>query len=265
MLEEKVCVVTGAGSGIGRATAVEMARRGARVVACDVDDDAGARTCDLVRDAGDEGLYVHCDVSDEAQLAGLVEAAVARFGGIDVLHNNAGITDTQLMDEATMETLAADVWDRVFAVNLRGAWLAIKHAAPHLRASRRGPSIVNAASVGARAAYRGTPAYCVSKAAMVQLTRQAALDLAPEVRVNCYCPAAVETAMIQAYIDSAQTPQQTQAIHRALIGSHLIPRLATPQDVANLVCFLASDDAAFITGAAYDIDGGSLAWRGTAD
>ncbi|MFN8204884.1 MAG: SDR family oxidoreductase [Solirubrobacteraceae bacterium] len=204
MLEEKVCVITGAGSGIGRATAVEMARRGARVVACDVDDDAGARTCDLVRDAGDEGLYVHCDVSDEAQLAGLVEAAVARFGSIDVLHNNAGITDTQLMGETTMETLAADVWDRVFAVNLRGAWLAIKHAAPTCRRPPR-PQHRQRGVRGRPGGLPRTPAYCVSKAAMVQLTRQAALDLAPEVRVNCYCPAAVETAMIQAYIDSAQT------------------------------------------------------------
>jgi NAD(P)-dependent dehydrogenase (short-subunit alcohol dehydrogenase family) len=263
MLSDKVCVITGSGAGIGRATALEMARRGARVVVSDIDDDTGRETLALVEVEGGEAVYAHCDVAEEDQLAALMAAAVDAFGGIDVLHNNAGTTDALLEGPATVESLAPEIWDRVMAVNLRGAWLAIKHAAPHLRASTRGPAIVNAASVGGSTAYPGTPSYCISKAGMIQLTKQAAVDLAPTVRVNCYCPAAVQTGMIQAFMDTVSTPEEADALHAMLIGSHLIPRLGAPEDVAQLVCFLASDEASFITGAAYEIDGGSLAWRGT--
>jgi NAD(P)-dependent dehydrogenase (short-subunit alcohol dehydrogenase family) len=258
VLEEKVCIVTGSGGGIGRATAVEMGRRGARVVVSDVNDDQGAETVSLVEATGAQATYRRCDVRDEDQIRALVDHAVATFGGLDVLHNNAGVHETDFTDQTAVDTIPMDVWTKVYEINLRGVWLCTKHAAPHLRASQRGPSIVNAASIGGLVGYPMAPAYCSSKGAILQLTKATAIDLAP-VRCNCYAPGSIDTPMIQKYYEAADDPE---AIQRALTGSHLIPRLGRADEVAKLVCFLASDDASFITGAAYTIDGGSMAWRG---
>jgi NAD(P)-dependent dehydrogenase (short-subunit alcohol dehydrogenase family) len=260
VLEDKVCVVTGSGGGIGRATAIEMARQGARVVVTDVNDDGGRETADLVRQAGGEAEYIHCDVRDREQIAALMGGAAERFGGIDVLHNNAGVHESDFTDKLTIDTLPDEVWDRVYEINLRAVWLCTKAAAPYLKESQRGPAIVNASSTGGVTGYPMASAYCATKGGVVQLTKTTAIDLAPHVRCNCYCPAAVDTPMIQKYFAAAE---DKEAIEKALVGSHLIPRVGRPEEVAKLVCFLASDDAAWITGAAYLIDGGSLAWRGS--
>lgn len=260
MLTEKVCIVTGSGGGIGRATAIEMGRQGARVVVCDVNDEGARETVGLVQEAGAEAVFAHCDVRDEQQIAALMDVALEAFGGIDVLHNNAGVHETDFTTDTAVDTIPLDVWTKVYEINLRGVWLAIKHAAPHLKRSGRGPAIVNAASTGGLLGYPMAPCYCSTKGAVIQLTKAAAIDLAPTVRCNCYCPAAVDTPMVQKYFDAAE---DKDAVHRALTGSHLIPRLGRPEEVAKLVCFLASEDAAWITGAAYTIDGGSTAWRGT--
>ncbi|MHB1538990.1 MAG: SDR family NAD(P)-dependent oxidoreductase [Solirubrobacteraceae bacterium] len=260
MLEDKVCVVTGSGGGIGRATAVEMARRGARVLVSDVNDDGGAETCTLVEEVGGEAIYLHCDVRDERQIEALMSTAAQRFGGIDVLHNNAGVQESDFTQEAAVDTLPGEVWDAVYEINLRAVWLATKHAAPHLKRSQRNPAIVNAASTGGMLGYPMCPAYSATKGAVIQLTKATAIDLAPTVRCNCYCPAAVDTPMVRKYFAAA--PDE-QALTKALVGSHLIPRLGQPEEIAKLVCFLASDEASWITGSAYMIDGGSLAWRGS--
>jgi NAD(P)-dependent dehydrogenase (short-subunit alcohol dehydrogenase family) len=258
MLEEKVCVVTGSGGGIGRATAVEMGKRGARVVVTDVNDEQGNETVGLVNATGAEATYIHCDVRSEAEIQALVDHAVATFGGIDVLHNNAGVHETDFFPSPAVDTIPMEVWTKVYEINLRGPWLATKLAAPHLRASKRGPAIVNAASIGGLVGYPMAPAYCSTKGAILQLTKATAIDLAP-IRCNCYSPGSIDTAMVQKYVDAAE---DKEAILRTLTGSHLIPRLGRPEEVAKLVCFLASDDASFITGSAYTIDGGSMAWRG---
>jgi len=260
MLEEKVCVVTGSGGGIGRATAVEMARRGARVVVSDIDDDGGAQTVALVQAAGGEAIYVHCDVRREDQIEALMSSACERFGGIDVLHNNAGVQESDFTEQAALDTISNEVWDIVYEINLRAVWLCTKHAAPHLKRSARGPAIVNAASTGGLLGYPMCPAYSATKGAVIQLTKATAIDLGPAVRCNCYCPAAVDTPMVRKYFAAA--PDE-QALLKALVGSHLIPRLGEPADVARLVCFLASEQASWITGSTYLIDGGSLAWRGS--
>jgi NAD(P)-dependent dehydrogenase (short-subunit alcohol dehydrogenase family) len=260
MLTDKVCVVTGSGGGIGRATAQEMARRGAKVVVTDVNDETGKQTVGLIEEAGGEALFVHCDVRDEDQIVALMTTATDHFGGIDVLHNNAGVHDTDFTSDTAVDTLPMDIWTRVYEINLRGVWLCTKHAAPHLKRSERGPAIVNAASIGGLVGYPMAPGYCSTKGAVIMLTKATAIDLGPKVRCNCYCPAAVDTPMVQKYFDAAE---DKAAVERALTGSHIIPRLGEPEEVAKLVCFLASDESSWTTGASFVIDGGSLAWRGS--
>jgi NAD(P)-dependent dehydrogenase (short-subunit alcohol dehydrogenase family) len=260
MLTDKVCVVTGSGGGIGRATAQEMARRGAKVVVTDVNDETGNQTVGLIEEAGGEAVFVHCDVRDEDEIVALMTTANDHFGGIDVLHNNAGVHDTDFTADTAVDTLPMDVWTRVYEINLRAVWLCTKHAAPHLKRSERGPAIVNAASIGGLVGYPMAPSYCSTKGAVIMLTKATAIDLGPKVRCNCYCPAAVDTPMVQKYFDAAE---DKAAVERALTGSHIIPRLGEPEEVAKLVCFLASDESSFTTGASFVIDGGSLAWRGS--
>jgi NAD(P)-dependent dehydrogenase (short-subunit alcohol dehydrogenase family) len=261
MLDGKICIVTGSGGGIGRATAVEMARQGAGgVVVSDINDAAGAETVELVRAAGADAHYIHCDMSNDADVAALIAGAVSHFGGIDVLHNNAGVHESDFTTSLSVEDLPLDVFEKVLAINLRGPWLAMKHAAPHLRKSTKGAAIVNAGSTGGVTGYPAMNAYGAAKGGLIQLTRCVAVDLAPDVRVNAYCPASVDTQMVRKFVDAAE---DKEGIKRMMVASHLIPRIGEPIEVAKLVCYLASEDAAWITGSIFPIDGGCLAWRGT--
>jgi NAD(P)-dependent dehydrogenase (short-subunit alcohol dehydrogenase family) len=263
MLEGKVGLVTGAGQGIGRAISVELARRGADAVAvADRSAETAAETVELVREAGSRAEAIVCDLRDRDQIDSMVARAVTAFDGLDVLVNNAGIIETALTDACTVDTLPEDVWDAVYEVNLKAVWLATKFAAPHLRASTRGPSIVNTASVSGLTGFRNGPAYCTTKGGVIQLTRVTAVDLAPAVRCNCFCPGVIETPLSRAFIDRADDPV---AFRAAMISPQLIERTGRPEEVAKLACYLASDDAAFITGGVFVVDGGALSWSGVHD
>jgi NAD(P)-dependent dehydrogenase (short-subunit alcohol dehydrogenase family) len=260
MLDGKVAIVTGSGQGIGRAIAVEMARQGAAAVAIvDRNQETVEETAALVREAGADAEAIVCDLRDREQIAGAVARTVERFDGLDVLANNAGIIETSLTDQVTVDTLPEEVWDAVYEVNLRAPWLMTKYAAPHLRQSERGPSIVNTASVSGLTGFRMGPIYCTSKGGVIQLTRVTAVDLAPHVRCNCFCPGVIETPLSRAFMDTAQ---DAEALERHMLAPQLIDRMGKPEEVAKLACYLASEDAAFITGATFTIDGGALAWSG---
>ena len=260
-LDGKVCLITGSGSGIGRATAVEMAHQGAEaVIVSDVNDAGGSETVDLVNAVG-AAIYRHCDVSKADQVRGLMDFIQQRFGRLDVLHNNAAVVDTQLTDRTRLDELDESVWDRIFAINVRGTWLCIKYGSELLRRSGSA-AIVNCASISSFVAFEGESCYCASKGAIPMLTRSAALDFARfGIRCNCYCPATIDTPMVA----NQFTAGDEQTMTRTLTGTHLMPnpRLGRPEEVAKLVCFLASDASSFVNGAAYLIDGGALAWRGS--
>jgi len=259
-LDGKVCVVTGAGGGMGRASAIEMARQGGRVVVSDVNAKGGEETVAAIAADGHEAIFIPCDLRSSAAIKAMMDKTAAHFGGIDVLHNNAGVHETDLTEHTAIDEMSEDIWATVYEINLRAIWLATKHAAPYLKRSSRGASIINVASAGAFVAYPSSAAYCASKGGVVMLTKATAVDLAQyNVRCNCYCPGSIDTPMMRKYIEVAEDKTAAMTM---LVGSHLIRRPGRPDEVAKLACFLASEDSSFITGSIYVIDGGTLAWRG---
>ncbi|MDV6262745.1 SDR family NAD(P)-dependent oxidoreductase [Rhodococcoides yunnanense] len=260
-MKNKRVLVTGGGSGIGRAIAVEAASQGAEtVIVADISSELLAETEALIAAAGAKSVALRIDMSDGEQVRQMIDAAVAAAGGLDTLVNNVGVIDTGFVpgEQANIVDLPEDVWDAVMNINVKSMWLATKYAAPHLRTSDRGPSIVNAASVSGMMGYK-TPAYSVSKAAVIQLTRTTAISLANEVRCNSFSPGSFRTTMAQKHIDAAADPVEQE---RHMSGAHLIPRLGDPVEVARVACFLASDAASFMTGTNVPVDGGTMAWRG---
>ena len=243
----KTVVVTGGAGGIGRAAAVRFASEGARVVLVDLPGTGLADSVAAVERAGGEALAVPADVTRRADVERYVEAALGRFGGLDAFFNNAGI----LGAVSPLVDYPEETFDRVLAVNVKAVWLGMKVVAPVLR-GRGGGAIVNTASI---AGLRGTPnliAYTASKHAVVGMTKTAALELARHgIRVNAICPAPIETPMAQALEAGMKRERLTASIP--------LRRYGTPEEVAALVLFLASDEAAYVTGGVYTVDGGVMA------
>jgi NAD(P)-dependent dehydrogenase (short-subunit alcohol dehydrogenase family) len=259
-LEGKVAIVTGAGQGIGAATARRMAEEGAKVVVSDVNEETGRAVADGI---GGDAVFVRADVSRLDDVQALMTETVTAFGRLDVLHNNAGVHETGFTSQAASTELPEDVWDKVIAINLKGPWMCSKYAAPLLKEAGGGV-IVNAASIGGLVGYPMGSAYGPSKAGIVQLTRVMALELAAQgTRVVCYAPGNTETPMVEKYYsDPSLSEEERRMVQQQLLGTHLIPRLARPEEVADLVIFLASDQASMLTGTCVTIDAGTLAWRG---
>jgi len=243
-LEGKRAAVTGAGSGMGRATAELFARRGARVAAVDIDREAAEDTVAAIEADGGEAVALTADVSDGDDVAAFVEATVEQWGGLDVLHNNAGVAQ----QSTPVEEVTEATWDRVLDVNLKSAFLGAKHAVPHLRDG--GGVILNTASTSGIRPRTGLSAYAASKGGMITLTRQLAVELAEDgVRVNAVCPVATDTDMLPQFAGGGLSVE-------AMADTIPLGRLAEPGDVASAAAFLASDEAAMITGTALEVDGG---------
>ncbi|MBK5293152.1 MAG: SDR family oxidoreductase [Acidobacteriia bacterium] len=238
-LAGKIVLVTGAGSGIGRATAILCAREGARVIAADISLEPASGQ-----------LAVQADVSDSEQVQAMVQRAIQEYGTIDVLFNNAGIAVRQTVAEQSEQD-----WDRVIQVNVRSVFLCSKYTIPHMMA--RGGSIINMASVVGITGVRNRAAYSTSKGAIVALTRNMALDYAQYgIRVNCVCPGFTETPLTRGLLSNPAAVAKLTALHP-------LGRLGRPEDIAAAVLFLASDEAAWITGVALPVDGGFTAGHAT--
>lgn len=249
--QDKVALVTGGASGIGRATAMLMAAEGAAMVVADVDEQAAQVVAREISDAGGRAIAIRCDVSDAAQAEAAVQRVVSEFGRLDVLFNNAGITR-----RATVVDLAEDDWDRVMAVNVKGIYLMSRSAIPVLAASGGG-AIVNTASGWGLAGGAKAAVYCASKGAVVLLTKAMAIDHAQQkIRVNCVCPGDTGTQMLQT--EASQLGEQTESF-MAEAADRPLGRIGSPDEIARAVLFLASDDSSFVTGTALVVDGGGLA------
>jgi 3-oxoacyl-[acyl-carrier protein] reductase len=247
-LEDAAVAVTGAGSGMGRATARLFAERGASVAAVDVDGGAAGETADLVADDGGTAVAVEADVSDPAAVEGFVEEVVGTFGGLDVLHNNAGVPQRS----TPVEDVEESTWDRVLDVNLKSAFLGAKYAVPHLRGSDHegGGVVLNTASTAGIRPRTGLSAYAASKGGMITLTKQLAFELADDgVRVNAICPVATDTDMLPEFAGGDLSVE-------GMADTIPLGRLCDPEDVAEAAVFLAGDGAAMITGTALEVDGG---------
>jgi NAD(P)-dependent dehydrogenase (short-subunit alcohol dehydrogenase family) len=242
----KVAFVTGAGSGIGRTTAVAFARAGARVALADLSLDGLRETARLIEEAGGQALALACDVTSEDDVKAALEDTVREFGRLDVSFNNAGVE--QPVKPAA--DIAQDEWDRVIGVSLTGMFLCVKHQIP-LMLHQGGGAIVNASSGAGVKGFKGQAAYAAAKHGVIGLTRSTALDYAASgIRVNAVCPGTIDTEMIRRFAES------TPGGRDALIADEPIGRLGTPEEIAAAVLWLCSDAASFATGHALVVDGG---------
>jgi NAD(P)-dependent dehydrogenase (short-subunit alcohol dehydrogenase family) len=247
-LANKVALITGAAMGMGEAAAKLFAAEGAAVAVVDINQEGAHATAERITAAGGRAFAVRADVSDADDVKAAVDATVSRFGQLDILYNNAGVE----IEQAPTADHSIERFDRTIAINLRGVFLGMKFAIPHM--TGRGGSIINTASVVAFRAMPGGVAYCASKGAVVAMTQVAAVEYGPaKIRVNAICPGAIETPMLA----QARRRMGTAVDNAAAFAP--LRRTGTAEEIAQLALFLASDESSFITGAAYVIDGGSLA------
>ena len=255
-LAGRVALVTGAAAGIGRATVTALAREGASVVIADLDGKSAHRAAEEIRATGRIADSVKMDGAVEADVARAVAFAVERFGGLDVLHNNAAESSRAVMSQdLDVESMEVSVWDQVMAVNLRGVMLGCKHALPVMLARGRG-SIINTSSAAALAGDLARPAYGASKAGLNALTEYVATQYGKRgIRCNAIAPGVIETPALARNVSEDQI-----AVY---VSCHLTPRLGRPEDIADAVVFLASDESAFVTGQVLRVDGGLMSHHPT--
>lgn len=248
-MDDKVVLITGAGAGIGRATALAFSGLGARVVVADIDQEPVEETARLVRETGGEALAVTLDVASADQVDAMVAQTMEKFGRLDCAFNNAGIEGVA----ATADAYKEEDWDRLMAVNLKGVWLCMRAELREMLKQGSG-AIVNCSSIAGLVGFPSTPAYTASKHGVVGLTRAAALDYARKgIRVNAVCPGVIDTEMIDRFTHGSEEAEAQ------LAESEPVGRMGTPEEIANAVVWLCSDGASFVTGQALAVDGGFIA------
>ena len=248
MLQDKVAIVTGAASGIGREIALAYARAGAKVVVSDMNAEGGGETVRLVREAGGEARFIAADVSRAADCQALADGAVAAYGRLDIGCNNAGIGG----DLAPTADYPLEGWDKVIGINLSGVFYCMKYQIPHMLKAGGG-AIVNVASILGAVGFANAPAYSAAKHGVLGLTKTAALEYGAQgVRVNAIGPGFIHTPMIAGL-------ESDDATEQLLVSLHPIGRLGDPREVAELALWLSSPAASFVTGSYYPVDGGFLA------
>ena len=246
-LKGKVVILTGAGSGIGRAAVFEFAKEGAKLIIADVNTEGGEGTAKEIRARGGEAKFVATDVTRPEQVQKLVETAVRSYGGIHVLFNNAAI-----QIGTTVEATSHEEWEKIWKTNVGGIFLCSKYSLPELRKTKG--NIVNMASVNAYFVEPLSAAYCATKGAILALTKAMAMDHGPEgIRVNCICPGYIDTGLAEAYFRLQPDPDKARRESGKL---HALGRVGRPEEVARVAVFLASDEASFVTASAYTVTGG---------
>jgi len=252
LVEGKVALVTGAGSGIGRATVLKFAREGAKVVIADISADSGEETLQMVRKDGGEGIFVKTDVSKREDVESMIRKAVEAYGRLDCAHNNAGVPGTMVR----MADISEERWDLVRSVNLKGVWYCMKAEIPQMIKQGSG-AIVNTASASGLVASKFNADYTTSKHGVVGLTKVAALDYATRgIRVNCVCPGIANTRMFRPMLAHLPADQNMAAMYASFAAMQPLNRFAEPEEVANAVVWLCSDEASFVNGHALSVDAG---------
>jgi NAD(P)-dependent dehydrogenase (short-subunit alcohol dehydrogenase family) len=245
--KNKVVIVTGGAFGIGRATALAFAKKGAKVVV--VDWKENTETIDLIKKSKGEALFIKCDVSKSSDVKTMVSKTIATFGRLDFAFNNAGIEG----ESASVQDCSEENWDKTIGVNLKGVWLCMKYEIHEMIKQRKGV-IINCSSVAGLVGFAGSPAYVASKHGVIGLTKTAALEYAKDgIRVNAVCPGVIKTAMID------RLTGEKEEVEKKFIGLEPMARMGKPEEIANTVVWMCSDEASFVTGHAMAVDGGFVA------
>lgn len=248
-LASKVAIITGAGSGLGRASAILFAKEGAKVVVADINDAGGEEAVAAIKSSGGEAIFLHTDVSKASDVKNLIKTTKDKFGKIDIIFNCAGVPQRP----TPVEDLDESLWDHIFSVNVKGIFLMTKYAFPVMKEARSGV-VINLASISGLRPRPGSAAYASSKAAVINLTRILALEGAPhKIRVNAINPVAADTPMLPGLLPEGVDINEAK---KALIDTVPLGRLAKPEDVAYAALYLASDESAMLTGTSIDVDGG---------